>query len=261
MRFLLTIAMAIAIAPLPASEVLAGDATTPSAVPVRPAASLPVATAAVTTPALGFEWDSVFPGAGTPLGAGMPQGAGRAAQPGDYSRTVRPFGDWTQVCDDVRGGRHLCYVETIARKDGLSIGWRIARTRDGRSMALIILPRDASVENGVTVEFGEMSRTAKPLICDKTLCVATFPVDGPMLSLFARQTAATIYFRRSGNPVSIVAGLRGMSFALVDLMPKTVAQKAVAQHTSLPRQDSSATSATVPVPAKKQAPSPWQGAR
>jgi invasion protein IalB len=169
---------------------------------------------------------------------------------------VRPFGDWSQVCDDVRGGRHLCYLETVARHEGLSIGWRLARTRDGRSMALIILPRDASAQDGVTVEFGEMSRTATPLICDKAVCVATFPVAGPMLSLLARQKDARIYFRRDGNPVSIVAGLRGMEQALLDLTAKPIASPV-----ATPRRTATTTAAVSATPKTKPTPSPWQGTR
>jgi len=167
---------------------------------------------------LGFEWASVFqPGA--------------QVAPGDYTRTIRPFLDWTQICDTVQGGRRLCYLETVAREAGTMLSWRIAMTKDGRSMALVILPPGSNSDDGATVEFGGLARVAKPLTCDKLVCVATFPVDGPTVGLLARELSATISFRWGAQPLKLTVGLRGMGQALADLMPRPEA----AQRQATPR--------------------------
>ncbi|UGY16322.1 invasion associated locus B family protein [Bradyrhizobium septentrionale] len=153
---------------------------------------------------LGFEWASVF-------------APGKSVAAGDYTRTIRPFLDWTQICDEVRNVRRICYLETISRDDAALLNWRIALTKDGRSMALIMLPRDSSAEVGVAVTFGGFTRIAKPLICDQALCVATFPADSALISLLVREDHATIVFERVGKPIAMMASLRGLMSALTDL--------------------------------------------
>ncbi|MGN0852474.1 MAG: invasion associated locus B family protein [Kiritimatiellia bacterium] len=191
------------------SPAAAADAWSGAAAPVRflPGVGPAARPAVAAAPHLDFEWASVFE-------------AGQPVAPGDYTRTVRPFLDWTQVCDALRGGRRICYLETVARAEGAQAGWRIALTKDGRAMALLILPRDADAAAGATVIFGSLSRVAKPLVCDRAVCVATFPVDGPLLALLAREDRARIDFGRGGQAASIPASLRGLGLALADLTPR-----------------------------------------
>lgn len=196
---------------------MGGEAVPPAkpAEVAQPPASVGSSQAARNAPqaaSLGFEWASVFePGA--------------QVAPGDYTRTIRPFQTWTQICDAVKGGRRLCYLETIARQGGTMASWRIALTKDGRSMALIILPPDSDGTDGITVGFSGMTRTIKPLVCDKMVCVATFPVDGPIVGLLVQDTNAQLTFKRAGQSVALTASLSGMSKALVDLTPGAPAQQ------------------------------------
>lgn len=124
-------------------------------------------------------------------------------------------------------------------------------------MALIMLPRDSSVEVGATVSFGGFTRVIKPLICDQALCAATFPADAALISLLGREDRATIVFERVGKPITIMASLRGLMLALTDLSqavaPATPARppaKPVARRTS-----------TEAVAATPGAGGPWKGIR
>jgi invasion protein IalB len=217
--------------PLPGTVRAAGQSAGATARPAEDVSSRP-------SP-LGFDWASVFE-------------PGKAVGVGDYTRTVRPFLDWTQICDAVRGGRRICYLETIARQAGAPpIGWRVALTQDGRSMALVIMPADANPAAGATVEFGGLARTMKPLVCDQSVCVGTFPVDGPMMSLLVREASASIRFERGGKQQAITASLRGMGAALVDLSPKPSAPREKAAATRPPE--------TPIATAAKAASSPWGG--
>ncbi|WP_176936835.1 invasion associated locus B family protein [Bradyrhizobium brasilense] len=209
--------------------------------------SVPSQAASEPTPkaALGFEWASVFE-------------QGKQVAPGDYTRTIRPFLDWTQICDAVKGRRRLCYLETVAREGGSMISWRIALAKDGRSMALFILPPDSGSAEGVTVEFGGLSRLVKPLVCDKVVCVATFPVSGPMVGLLARETSARIGFERVGQPIVVEAGLRGVGQALADLTPRPPSPQLK------PKPKTATTGAVPPQAADKSAKavhSPWENLR
>ncbi|SDF74978.1 Invasion protein IalB, involved in pathogenesis [Bradyrhizobium brasilense] len=249
LRPLIVIGVLTAMAGSPA--VMAGEMT-PWAQPAGTAATLssiamspptPAATSASAAASLGFEWASAFE-------------PGKAVGVGDYTRTVRPFLDWTQICDVVRGGRPICYLETIARQDGAAVAWRIALAKDGRSMSLVILPADASQTAGVTVGFGGMSRPVKPLVCDRAVCVGTFPVDAAIISLLAREERATVSFEREGKPITISASLRGMGLALFDLMPKAVAQRDASRSPANTQPKRLATA-----PAKTAPSSPWEGLR
>ncbi|MCA6102145.1 invasion associated locus B family protein [Bradyrhizobium australafricanum] len=192
--------------PLALAGLSAAIASDPAPRPSSQTGAAPASIVSEPTKAtsLGFEWASVF-------------APGKPAAAGDYTRTIRPFFDWTQVCDEIRNARRICYLETISHGDAARLNWRIALTKDGRSMALIMLPRDSSVEVGVTVSFGGFTRVVKPLICDQALCAATFPADAALISLLGREDRATIVFERVGKPITIMASLRGLMLALTDL--------------------------------------------
>lgn len=157
---------------------------------------------------LGFDWATVFD-------------VGKPVPPGAWSRTIRPFYGWMQICDQIRNGKRICYLESVAKSSEANISFRVALAADGRSMALFVLPADSTPEAGLEVAFGTLSKVAKPLICDPSNCVATFPVDGPFVSLIARETQAKITFSRHNAPATTTIPLKGMDLALIDLNAAT----------------------------------------
>lgn len=136
----------------------------------------------------------------------------------------RFFMDWGIRCQrSTDAGQQACYLfQDVFLKD---TGQRLAqmavgRTDVGNTMALITLPVDVLLSNGVSLRIDDKASLPVLMqVCDTGGCHGRVLLDDTLLLMLKRGRRATIrYQRRDGGSLAVPVSLRGFS-AAVEAMP------------------------------------------
>lgn len=150
---------------------------------------------------------------------GVPEGVAMGA----FQRTIRPFGNWTLVCDDdLSRNSTVCNVrQTVSDSAGsLVFSWALALTQEGRPFMLLRTAPMADPEANVSIRFEGRSEPVEVRFdgCNDVVCVAVLPVGPIMRSEIARNAAPTVAYRtRDGATITVQPTLEGLSDVLDEL--------------------------------------------
>lgn len=139
---------------------------------------------------------------------------------GDYERTIRPFENWTLICDEnLKARQKVCNVtQVIDDADGnLAFSWSLAATRKGRPYMILRTAPTARKNGSLSLRFQGHDRPVDVHLegCNQTVCVGMMPVGPIMRQQIARKTSPTISYRTvDGTIVTLTAPLDGLSTAL-----------------------------------------------
>lgn len=144
----------------------------------------------------------------------------RGMKMGEFQRTIRPFNNWTLICDDdLAADKTVCNVkQTFSDRNGtLVFSWALAITGDGKPYMFLRTAPSADKNGFITVAFEGRERPLEVYFdgCNHLVCVAMLPV-GPIMreQIFRKASPKISYPTTNGKIVSVTAILDGLSEAL-----------------------------------------------
>lgn len=107
---------------------------------------------------------------------------------GQYRRSIRPYRNWTLICDEnLKAKKRVCNVtQTIVDQDGTTaFSWTLAGTNGGSPVMILRTPARVGKDQPVTLTFDDRSQ---PIVtqttgCNDSVCVAVQQV-GPRLKAY-----------------------------------------------------------------------------
>ncbi|WP_214472123.1 invasion associated locus B family protein [Mesorhizobium sp. dw_380] len=139
---------------------------------------------------------------------------------GEYQRTIRPFQNWTLICDEnLKARKKVCNVSQIIEDASgkMAFSWSLAATQDGKPYMILRTAPNAKSDSPVSVKFdGRDKAIDVPLNgCNDTVCVGMLPV-GPVVrqKITQNATSAISYATVDGKTITVTATLKGLSDAL-----------------------------------------------
>lgn len=139
---------------------------------------------------------------------------------GDYQRTIRPFENWTLICDEkVKARQRVCNVtQTIENQQGqIAFSWSLAATKEGSPYMIVRTAPIANANAPVTFAFEGRKDPVKIRLdgCNQAVCIGMLPVGPIMRDQISKNSSPTISFAsKSGKTISVVAPLSGLSEAV-----------------------------------------------
>ncbi|MEJ1117658.1 invasion associated locus B family protein [Phyllobacterium sp. CCNWLW109] len=139
---------------------------------------------------------------------------------GDYQRTIRPFENWTLICDEkVKARQRVCNVtQTIENQLGqVAFSWSLAATKEGNPYMIVRTAPIADADAPLALAFEGRKEPVKIRLdgCNQAVCVGMLPVGPIMRDQISKKSSPTIsYATRTGKTISLVAPLSGLSAAV-----------------------------------------------
>lgn len=146
----------------------------------------------------------------------MPEGV----EIGSFQRTIRPFGNWTLVCDDdLSKNSTVCNVRQIVsdRGGGLVFSWALALTAEGQPYMLLRTAPIADTRSNIAIRFDGRPDPVEVRFdgCNDVVCVAMLPVGPIMRSEIEKNASPTVAYRtRDGTTITVRPTLQGLSRVL-----------------------------------------------
>lgn len=141
---------------------------------------------------------------------------------GQYQRTIRPFENWTLICDEnLKARKKICNVTQVI-EDGagkMTFSWSLAATEDGKPYMILRTAPDAKSDGLVSVKFDGRDPIDVHLNgCNEMVCVGMLPVGPVMRQQIAQNTTPAIsYPTVDGQTITVTATLKGLSEALAPI--------------------------------------------
>ncbi len=139
---------------------------------------------------------------------------------GDYQRTIRPFENWTLICDEnLKIRQRVCNVTQIIENEAgqVAFSWSLAATKKGDPYMILRAAPIAKSDGGILLQFEGRKEPIQVRFngCNNTVCVGMLPV-GPLLrEQISKNTAPTVsYPTADGRTISVTANLKGLSTAV-----------------------------------------------
>jgi invasion protein IalB len=139
---------------------------------------------------------------------------------GQYQRMIRPFENWTLICDEnLKARQRVCNVtQTIENRSGqLAFSWSLAATQEGKPYMILRTAPIANSDGLVLLKFEGRKEPIKVQLdgCNQAVCIGMLPVGPIMREQISKNAASTVsYSIRDGRTVSVTATLRGLSKAV-----------------------------------------------
>lgn len=139
---------------------------------------------------------------------------------GQYQRIIRPFENWTLICDEnLKDRKKICnitqMIEDQAGKDVFS--WSLAATEEGKPYFLLRAPPDMPSDGKVSLHFDGRQNPVDVALqgCNETVCVGVVPVGPILRSQIANAASPRISFPTvSGQTITVTTSLAGLDKAL-----------------------------------------------
>lgn len=139
---------------------------------------------------------------------------------GDYQRTIRPFENWTLICDEnLKARKKICNVSQVIEDSSgkMAFSWSLAATQDGKPYMIVRTAPNARSDGLVSLKFDGRDQSIDVHLngCNETVCVGMLPV-GPVMRQQISQNAspAISYSTVDGQTITVTATLKGLSDAL-----------------------------------------------
>lgn len=173
------------------------------------------------------------------LAGGLAPAAGQVASPyrikpsevvvppdvklGQYQRTIRPFENWTLICDEnLKARKKVCNVSQVI-EDGagkMAFSWSLAATQDGKPYMILRTAPNARSDGLVSLKFDGRAEPIDVHLngCNEMVCVGMLPV-GPLMrqEIAQKATPAISYPTVDGQTITVTATLKGLSEALAPI--------------------------------------------
>jgi invasion protein IalB len=139
---------------------------------------------------------------------------------GQYQRMIRPFENWTMICDEnLKARQRVCNVtQTIENQAGqLAFSWSLAATPEGTPYMILRTAPVAKSDGLVSLKFEGREESVKVQLdgCNAAVCIGMLPVGPIMREQISKNSAPTVsYPTRDGKMVSVTATLKGLSTAV-----------------------------------------------
>jgi len=139
---------------------------------------------------------------------------------GQYQRTIRPFENWTLICDEnLKDRRKICNVtQVIVDQAGNSVfSWSLAATEAGKPYFLLRASSVMARHGKLALYLEGRGKAVEVALqgCNDTVCVGMVPV-GPMLrDQISKAASPRISFPvESGETITVTTSLKGLGEAL-----------------------------------------------
>ncbi|MFQ0815572.1 hypothetical protein AVM02_06835 [Brucella anthropi] len=143
---------------------------------------------------------------------------------GQYRRIIRPFQNWTQICDEnLKAKKRVCNIsQTVVHETGITVlSWSLAATETGQPFMIVRVP--SMVGQGKDIQLDFRDKTAPIKIqttgCDRNICLSYLPVGPRMRVYIAKGNMPEISYdvpdrQGQSSRISFLAPLQGLSQAL-----------------------------------------------
>ncbi len=139
---------------------------------------------------------------------------------GDYQRTIRPFENWTLICDEnLKARKKVCNVSQIIEDASgkMAFSWSLAATQDGKPYMILRTAPNARSDGLVSLKFDGQAQPIDVRLngCNEMVCVGMLPVGPVMRQQISRKAAPAIsYPTVDGQTITVTATLKGLTEAL-----------------------------------------------
>lgn len=139
---------------------------------------------------------------------------------GQYRRSIRPFENWTLICDeDLQAKTMVCNVSQVIvdQDDRLVFSWSLAATKDGKPFMILRTAPSAGRDGKISLKFPSQANSVAIAIegCNDVVCVGKVPVGPILRDNIGKESNPTIsYTTTSGESISVKASLKGLATAL-----------------------------------------------
>lgn len=145
---------------------------------------------------------------------------------GQYRRIIRPFKNWTLICDEnLRARRRVCNItQTIVDQTGAAaFSWSLAGSDGGTPVFILRAPAAVGPGQPITLAFGDGSPPilVKTNGCDASVCVAIQQIGPRLRSYIAKGAVVQISFPVMDTPASAAPALMGL-YAPLDGLAKAI---------------------------------------
>jgi invasion protein IalB len=142
---------------------------------------------------------------------------------GDYQRTIRPFENWTLICDEnLKARKKVCNVSQVIEdmSGKMAFSWSLAATQDGKPYMILRTAPNAKSGGLVSLKFDGRDQAIDVHLngCNEMVCVGMLPV-GPVMrqQIVQKATPAISYPTVDGQTITVTATLKGLSEALAPI--------------------------------------------
>lgn len=140
---------------------------------------------------------------------------------GQYSRTIRPFPNWTLICDEDMSKHHkVCNItQNIVNKEGDTVfSWSVAGSEAGWPFFLLRLMSPSRVEATILLDplDGGMPIVAAVSDCSDKLCLAFVSINKRLRQRIedGGDIKLTYYGKNGEKPQTLILPLKGIRMAL-----------------------------------------------
>jgi len=141
-------------------------------------------------------------------------------KPGEYQRTIRPFENWTLICDEnLKVRQRICNVTQIIENERgqIAFSWSLAATKGGEPYMILRTAPVAKSDGRILVKFEGRKEPIQVKLdgCNQTVCVGMLPIGPVLREQISKSTAPAIsYPTADGQTISVTANLKGLSTAV-----------------------------------------------
>jgi invasion protein IalB len=141
-------------------------------------------------------------------------------KPGEYQRTIRPFENWTLICDEnLKVRQRVCNVTQIIENERgqIAFSWSLAATKRGEPYMILRTAPVARSDGRISVKFEDRKEPIQVKLdgCSQTVCVGMLPIGPMMREQISKSTAPAIsYPTTDGQTISVTANFKGLSSAV-----------------------------------------------
>ncbi|KAA1183602.1 invasion associated locus B family protein [Rhizobium tropici] len=141
-------------------------------------------------------------------------------KPGEYQRTIRPFENWTLICDEnLKVRQRVCNVTQIIENERgqVAFSWSLAATKGGEPYMILRTAPVAKSDGRILVKFEGRKEPIQVKLdgCNQTVCVGMLPIGPVLREQISKNTAPAIsYPTADGQTISVTANLKGLSTAV-----------------------------------------------
>jgi len=144
---------------------------------------------------------------------------------GQYRRSIRPYRNWTLICDEnLKARKRVCNVtqSIVDRSGATAFSWSLAGTSGGAPVLILRAPATVGKDQPVTLSFEDRGPplVAKTTDCNATICIAVLALGPRLKAHVAKGAVVQISF-----PVTAPGGGRALvgMFGTFDGLSEAVA--------------------------------------
>jgi invasion protein IalB len=139
---------------------------------------------------------------------------------GDFQRIIRPFENWTLICDiNLKAHKKVCNVLQIVddASGNMAFSWSLAATKDGKPYMILRAAPNAKSDGLISIKFKDSDKPIDVHLdgCNESVCVGMMPVGPLMRQQIARSAEPAVSYKTAdGRTITVTATLKGLSAAL-----------------------------------------------